>query len=204
MALYHYSFQWFLDQWFGKAGDKSGQQKDREQHTHSHANQEGNKRDEQSQQQSRGSTGKQNNKDDMIWLSEAGRYGIHSMEIIINGMLKIGALKANIRAKTFGGASVLPTGDRRRDFASVGEMNSRFIVEFLKNEGIRLVSSDLGGIEGRAIRFHSDDYSVYQRKIRRVIMPDLATRDEKYWQHETKKDYAEPELWGLRPKKTCT
>ncbi len=35
-------------------------------------------------------SGRQNNAD-KIWLSEAGRYGIHSMEIIINGMLKLGA-----------------------------------------------------------------------------------------------------------------
>lgn len=84
MALYHYSFQWFLDQWFGKAGDKSGQQKDREQHTHSHANQEGNKRDEQSQQQSRGSTGKQNNKDERYFDSILGLHPGKTSEDIKN------------------------------------------------------------------------------------------------------------------------
>lgn len=140
-------------------------------------------------------SGKQNNDTDKIWLSEAGRYGIHSMEIIINGMLRLGADKKNMRAKAFGGASILPTRDRKNGFASVGETNSRFVIEFLKNEGIRLVSSDLGGYEGRAIRFHSSDYAVFQRKIKRIIMPDLAVREEKYWQRETRKSYQEPELW---------
>lgn len=145
-------------------------------------------------------TGKQNNAD-KIWFSEAGRYGIHSMEIIINGMLKLGANKRNMRAKAFGGASVLPVRNRGRGFASVGETNAQFVIEFLKNEGIRLVSSDLGGYEGRAIRFHSDDFSVYQRKIKRIVMPDLATREERYWRRETEKSYPEPELWGAGPDK---
>ena len=142
-------------------------------------------------------SGRQNNPTDRAWQSEAGRYGVHSMEIIINSMLKLGASKGNMRAKAFGGASVLPTANRGNGFASVGEMNSRFVVEFLKDEGIRLVSADLGGAEGRAIRFHSDDFSVYQRKIRRVVMPDLAVREEQYWQKESKKSYVEPELWDI-------
>jgi chemotaxis protein CheD len=146
-------------------------------------------------------SGRQTNTGDTIWLSEAGRYGIHSMEIIINGMLKLGADKTNMRAKAFGGASILPVRNRGDNFASVGEINSRFVIEFLKNEGIRLVSSDLGGYEGRAIRFHSNDFYVYQRKIKRVVMPDLATREERYWQRETERSYPEPELWNTRPDK---
>ena len=141
-------------------------------------------------------SGRQNNAD-KIWLSEAGRYGIHSMEIIINGMLKLGADKNNMRGKAFGGASILPA-NRGKDFASVGEINSRFVVEFLTNEGIRLVSSDLGGYEGRAIRFHSGDFSVYQRKIKRVVMPDLSVREERFWRREIKKTYPEPELWNTQ------
>lgn len=143
-------------------------------------------------------SGRQNNPTDGVWQSEAGRYGIHSMEIIINGMLKLGARKETLRAKAFGGASVLPAANRANGFASVGEMNARFVLEFLRNEGIRLISSDLGGCEGRAIRFHSDDFSVYQRKIKRVVMPDLATREEQFWRREAEKPYAEPEIWNAK------
>lgn len=146
-------------------------------------------------------SGRQNNDRDPIWLSEAGRYGIHSMELTINGMLKLGAKKNNILAKAFGGASVLPVRNRVDGFASVGEMNSRFILHFLTKEGMRLVSSDLGGYEGRAIRFYANDFSVYQKKIRRVVMPDLATREEKYWRSTIEKSYAEPEVWIARKDK---
>ena len=39
--------------------------------------------------------------------SEAGRYGIHAMELLINAMLKAGADRANLQAKAFGGGNVL-------------------------------------------------------------------------------------------------
>jgi chemotaxis protein CheD len=84
--------------------------------------------------------------------AEAGKYGIHSMELLINGMIKLGARRENLRAKAFGGASV--TNNSRGDnFLCVGEVNCRFIMEFLKTDGIPLVSSDLGGDVGRVIHF---------------------------------------------------
>ena len=65
MALYHYSIQRFLDQWFGKVEDKSEQQtKERGQHSHARAKDEHKKRDEQSQQQSKGRTENQIHKDE--------------------------------------------------------------------------------------------------------------------------------------------
>lgn len=42
-------------------------------------------------------------------ISDAGRYGISSMEVLINEMLKQGAVKSRLKAKAFGGASVLQT-----------------------------------------------------------------------------------------------
>ena len=39
--------------------------------------------------------------------TDAGRYGIHAMELLINDMLKLGATRAGLRAKIFGGASML-------------------------------------------------------------------------------------------------
>jgi len=130
-----------------------------------------------------------------LYLTEAGRYGVHAMELIINGMLKLGARKENFRAKVFGGASLLVGGHAADNFNGVGETNCRFIIEFLENEEIKLVASDLGGNEGRVIRFHSRDFSVYQRKIKRSLPPDLITRERRFREHEAARKYAEPELW---------
>ena len=130
-----------------------------------------------------------------LYLTEAGRYGVNAMELIINGMLKKGARKENFHAKVFGGSSLLVAGPDADSFNGVGETNCRFILEFLENEGIKLVASDLGGNQGRVIRFHSRDFSVYQRKIRRSVPPDLITRERRFREREAARKFVEPELW---------
>ena len=39
--------------------------------------------------------------------TEAGRYGIHAMELLINEMLKMGASRLTMEAKVFGGGAVI-------------------------------------------------------------------------------------------------
>jgi chemotaxis protein CheD len=130
-----------------------------------------------------------------LWLSDAGRYGVNAMELIINGMLRLGAEKKNLRAKVFGGASQFSEYSGGDNLNSVGEVNSRFILEFLENEGVKLVAANLGGNQGRVIHFHSKDFSVYQRKIRKTVMPDLITKEKRFLKQVAAKRYAEPELW---------
>lgn len=130
-------------------------------------------------------------------VTEAGRYGIHAMELVINDMLKLGAQRKNIQAKAFGGGSLMesPGGD---NFFCVGEINSRFIVEFLENEGIPLVNADLGGNNGRSVHFNSSDFSVFVRKIKKTVNPGLYSKEHKYWRERIKnqeQEVREPEIW---------
>jgi chemotaxis protein CheD len=133
-----------------------------------------------------------------VCLSEAGRYGVHSMELIINGMMKMGAARQRIQAKAFGGSSMLPASGTPGDFACVGEVNCRFIVEFLKNDGIPLISSDLGGNRGRVILFDATDYSVYVRKMK-AIAPKVIDHERRYWSHAIRayeQEEPDTEIWG--------
>ncbi|HEX9022126.1 MAG TPA: chemotaxis protein CheD, partial [Nitrospirota bacterium] len=100
-----------------------------------------------------------------VCQSEAGRYGINAMEFLINDMLKLGAKRENLRAKAFGGASIHLNPAVKDNFFCVGEVNTRFIREFLKNDGIPLVAEDLGGESARIIHFLFDDYSVRVKKV---------------------------------------
>jgi chemotaxis protein CheD len=119
-------------------------------------------------------------------VTEAGRYGIHAMELLINDMMKLGAARKRLRAKVFGGASVL--GLRESDhFTCVSEVNQRFILEFLETEGIELVSRDLGGKLGRVIHFHTDTYKVYRRFIQKRALADLVEAEHRYWQDAVEK-----------------
>ena len=124
-------------------------------------------------------------------------YAGSSMELLINGMTKLGGRRENLRAKAFGGASMIAGRTRGENFVCVGEVNARFIVEFLKTDGIPLVASDLGGDVGRVIHFFSDDFAVYSRKMGKIRQEKIVLEEKGFWKRSTKeeKDVAEPEIW---------
>ena len=78
---------------------------------------------------------------------DATRYGVHLMELLINGLLKKGARRDRLEAKIFGGAKTIAT------FSNVGEQNAAFAVQFLRDEGIKLVGSSTGGDHGRKLEY---------------------------------------------------
>lgn len=80
--------------------------------------------------------------------SDRLRYGVHSMELLINGLLRSGARRPDLQAKVFGGSSM----SKRHD--TIGSSNSEFAESFLREESIPCVSSSLGGNSARRIKFH--------------------------------------------------
>ncbi|MFB9913918.1 chemoreceptor glutamine deamidase CheD [Rhizobium paknamense] len=78
---------------------------------------------------------------------DATRYGVHLMELLINGLLKKGARRDRLEAKIFGGAKTIAT------FSNVGEQNAAFAMQFLRDEGIKVIGSSVGGEHGRKLEF---------------------------------------------------
>lgn len=108
-----------------------------------------------------------------LFNSEAGRYGVHAMKLLIDLMVQRGAQKENIQAKAFGGANVLNMQNTSERFMAIGEANARFIKAFLASENIPLGSSHLGGKSGRIINFHAQDYAVYMKLVASEPTPNL-------------------------------
>jgi chemotaxis protein CheD len=79
--------------------------------------------------------------------NEAERYGVHLMELLVNGLLRRGARRERLESKLFGGARTMD------GLADVGAMNAVFAEGFLQHEGIRLVGGSLRGDQGRRIQF---------------------------------------------------
>ncbi len=77
----------------------------------------------------------------------AARYGVNAMEILINGLLRQGALRARLQAKLFGGASVIA------GLSDVGAGNVAFAEKFLADEGIALAGGDVRGTRARRVQF---------------------------------------------------
>lgn len=90
------------------------------------------------------------------------RYGLYAMEVVINGLLKLGAKKNRMEGKLFGGANM---GD---GMAHIGKENGRFALEFLENEGIPCRSMSLGGNQARRIRYVPTTGLVKQRLVDRA------------------------------------
>jgi len=81
--------------------------------------------------------------------SAGERYGDTAMEVLINGLLKRGAKRGNFEAKVFGGARVLSGAT----MLAIGDGNIAFVNDFLKREGIPVVSKDVGGTRSRRIHY---------------------------------------------------
>lgn len=143
-------------------------------------------------------------KDMPVLDSEVGRYGINAMEVLINEMLKQGAKRQNLNSKVFGGGDVLKhyRGQSKGGDNSffVGEVNSRFVREYLKTEKIPVIASHLGGDHGRVIYFKSDDYSVYMRRISHDLDDKVANEEHRFWEksikdHDKKETVQEIQFW---------
>ena len=76
---------------------------------------------------------------------DALRYGLYAMELLVNEMLKQGAVRATMRAHLYGGAN-LHSGMR-----AIGTENTRFAEQFLRADGIQLVRADTGGVQARRL-----------------------------------------------------
>ena len=78
---------------------------------------------------------------------ESMKYGVNAMELLINGLLRQGALRHRIEVKLFGGAHVV------QNLSDIGEKNAAFAREFLRAEGLQCVGESLGGGSARRIRY---------------------------------------------------
>jgi chemotaxis protein CheD len=91
----------------------------------------------------------------------SARFGVYAMEVLINEMLHLGAERSRLVAKVFGGAQVL----QGFETLDVGRMNSKFVLEFLREEGIQLLAQDLLGVCPRKLHFFPDTGKVRLKKL---------------------------------------
>ncbi len=84
------------------------------------------------------------------------RFGVHAMEILINKLMALGASRRRLVAKAFGAANVSVAR-----LLPVAAQNATFVREYLKREGIPLVSERLGGVAPRSITFDTATGTVW-------------------------------------------
>ena len=85
----------------------------------------------------------------------ATRYANVANPALLQRMLDLGAQSKTLVARIFGGS--LPSVTFGNGGDSLGDRNVRAVTHFLNMNGIRLLQSEVGGIHGRKLVFHTDD-----------------------------------------------
>jgi chemotaxis protein CheD len=109
-------------------------------------------------------------------LSESMRYGAYAMEVLINQLIKLGAERARLEAKVFGGGQVL----KGFTVTEIGAGNARFVIEYLEKEHIRVVAQDLLDIYPRKVYYFPKNGRVLVKKLKDRHNDTVVKREREY------------------------
>lgn len=107
------------------------------------------------------------------------RYVDLSIRYLAGQFDALGATRQELEVKVFGGADVLPIMASRADVLTVGALNCRTALEVLEEEGLKVLASDLRGVRGRRIQFHTGTGDVMVRRLSPQVRPDPVNDYEK-------------------------
>ncbi|WP_343078858.1 chemotaxis protein CheD [Ostreiculturibacter nitratireducens] len=100
-------------------------------------------------------------------------FGVNAMELLINALIKEGAVRSRLQAKVFGGARMIA------GLSDIGTRNANFVLDFLRCEDIPCVAHSLGGALARRIMFWPGDGRARQRLLGRTgIVEEPPERSE--------------------------
>lgn len=90
------------------------------------------------------------------------KYGNIAIPMLVEKLLQAGCARGNLKAKVFGGASVL---EGSSGLLNVGERNIHFAEGALEEARIPVIGKDVGGTSGRKLLFVTGSGDVYVRKL---------------------------------------
>lgn len=113
------------------------------------------------------------------WKDNAGmnastRYGNFAMEHMINEILKNGGLRQNLEVKLFGGGRILA------NMTDVGLRNIEFAHSYIKIEGLRVTSEDVGDVFPRMVVFFPATGKVRVKRLRSLHNNTIADQEIQY------------------------
>lgn len=109
-------------------------------------------------------------------VSQEARYGNWAMEHLINEILKHGGLRRRLQVKIFGGGRVLQSMEN----SDVGQRNIEFVQEYIDQEGLTLLSEDVGDVYPRKVLFFPQSGKVRMKKLRSMHNNTLIERERSY------------------------
>jgi chemotaxis protein CheD len=108
--------------------------------------------------------------------SVSARLGVYAWELLINQVVKLGAVRNKLVAKVFGGGKVLDG----LDTLNVGDQNGEFVLDFLREERIPVVARDLYDVWPRKVYFFPRTGKVLVKKLRSLSNDTVGQREHSY------------------------
>ncbi len=105
---------------------------------------------------------------------QAARFGNWAMEYLINQILKNGGKRRNLKAKVFGGARLIG------GTSNIGEQNIKFILDYLHDENIELVTKNVGDIFPRHVIFFPINGKVQMKLVKDGERTQIVAQDNQY------------------------
>lgn len=106
--------------------------------------------------------------------SSATRYGSYAMERLINDILKHGGKRENLEVKLFGGGRIMA------QMTDIGRQNINFVREYVRVEGLPVLSEDLGGFHPRKVVFFPQTGRVRVKRLRTMHNDTIILREVDY------------------------
>lgn len=96
------------------------------------------------------------------------------MESLINEILKRGGLKSRLEIKLFGAGKIY------QGHVDVGANNAKWVLGYLKSEGLATVKTDLGDVFPRKVYYFTDSGRVLMKKIEHIKNQTIFERENEY------------------------
>lgn len=109
-------------------------------------------------------------------MSSSARYGAYAMEVLMNHLQKLGARRASLEAKVFGGGRVMSSLSQ----ALVGERNADFVLRYLRTESVPVVAQDLLDVYPRKVYFFPASGRVMLKRLVRNNNDTVERREREY------------------------
>ena len=111
------------------------------------------------------------------------KYGLYSVEAMLNEMYKLGCSKSNMVAKISGGADIMQINMSAQ---SIGFRNVEFAKDFCKSEGFKLVGEHTRGEHGRLILL-ANEFETFIKVTQKSETDNKILSEEKSLQQEITK-----------------
>lgn len=116
--------------------------------------------------------------------NEDMKYGLYSVEAMLNEMYKLGCAKKDLRAKISGGADIMQL--MAKNINSIGHRNVEFAKDFCKAEGFQILSEHTRGDHARLILM-TNDFETFIKVTSKNETDSKVIQDEKSLQVEITK-----------------